>query len=320
MKHGIAQTNFQFPNQTSYYKGKVRDVYTISDDYLVIIATDRLSAFDVVLPRVIPFKGQILNLIASSFLKQTEDIIPNWLISVPDPNVSIGYKCDPIPLEIVVRGYLSGHAWRVYKEGGREICGVKLPDGLRENDKLPFPLITPSTKAATGHDMDISRNEIINQGLVNEDEYVKIEEYALALFARGTQIARDKGLILVDTKYEFGKREGVIFLMDEIHTPDSSRYFFLDGYDNRQNTGEAQKQLSKEFVRGWLMSEGFEGKSNQKVPEMTDQKVNEISHFYIDLYSKIIGGSFDQKWGEGDVLGRIEKNILMELDKLQIIK
>lgn len=320
MKYGIAQTNFQLPNQTSYYKGKVRDVYTISDSYLVIVATDRLSAFDVVLPRVIPYKGQILNLIASKFLKQTEDIIPNWLISVPDPNVSIGYKCDPIPLEIVVRGHLSGHAWRIYKEGGREICGVKLPDGLRENDKLPFPLITPSTKAATGHDMDISRKEIIELGLVDEQDYTKIEEYALTLFARGTQIAQDKGLILVDTKYEFGKREGVILLMDEIHTPDSSRYFFLDGYDNRQNTGEAQKQLSKEFVRGWLMSEGFEGKSNQKVPEMTDQKVEEISHFYIDLYAKIIGEPFGQKWGEGDILERIEKNILEELDKLQIIK
>jgi len=311
----IKETNFNFKNQTAFYRGKVRDVYTIANDYLVMVASDRISAFDVVLPRAIPYKGQVLNQIASKFLKATADILPNWVVSVPDPNVTIGKSCEPFKVEMVIRGYVSGHLWRTYRDGGRELCGVVLPEGLKENDKLPKPIITPTTKAAVGHDMDISRAEIISQGIVSEEDYTQLEKYAKALFQRGTEIAAERGLILVDTKYEFGKRDGIIYLIDEIHTPDSSRYFYADGYEERQQNGEPQKQLSKEFVRQWLIENGFQGKEGQEVPEMTDAIVNSISERYIELFEHITGDKFEYP-ENGDVLNRVERNVSEELAKL----
>lgn len=306
--NSIPATNFQFPGQTGFYKGKVRDVYSF-EKRLVMIATDRISAFDVILPRAIPYKGQVLNQIAAHFLNATSDIVPNWLEEVPDPNVSIGIKCQAYPVEMVVRGYLAGHAWREYKAGKREVCGVALPEGLKENDKLPQPIITPTTKAHEGHDEDISREQILAQGLVSEDEYEHLERYTLALFARGTEMAADQGLILVDTKYEFGQLDGTIYLIDEIHTPDSSRYFYKDTYEENQRAGVAQKQLSKEFVREWLIENGFQGKDGQTVPEMTDEKVTSISERYIELFEKVTGMQF-QKNNLDNPLERIEKAIL----------
>ena len=311
MSQGIKQTNFTFPGQTGFYKGKVRDVYYFPDK-LVIVATDRISAFDVVLPEPIPYKGQVLNTIAAKFLQATKDIVPNWLQSVPDPNVSIGLSCEAYAVEMVVRGYLAGHAWREYKSGKRSVCGVSLPEGLKENDKLPQPIITPTTKAHEGHDEDISREEIIAKGIVKEEEYVQLEKYALALFARGTEMAAAQGLILVDTKYEFGKYKGEIYLIDEIHTPDSSRYFYADGYAERQQKGEAQKQLSKEFVRQWLIENGFQGKDGQKVPEMTPEIVKGITDRYIELYEKVTGEAFVRANASG-IEQRIEQNILHSL-------
>jgi phosphoribosylaminoimidazole-succinocarboxamide synthase len=306
--NSIPATNFQFPGQTGFYKGKVRDVYSF-EKRLVMIATDRISAFDVILPRAIPYKGQVLNQIAAHFLNATSDIVPNWLEEVPDPNVSIGIKCQAYPVEMVVRGYLAGHAWREYKAGKREVCGVALPEGLKENDKLPQPIITPTTKAHEGHDEDISREQILAQGLVSEDEYEHLERYTLALFARGTEMAADQGLILVDTKYEFGQLDGTIYLIDEIHTPDSSRYFYKDTYEENQRAGVSQKQLSKEFVREWLIENGFQGKDGQTVPEMTDEKVTSISERYIELFEKVTGMKF-QKNNLDHPLERIEKAIL----------
>jgi len=306
--NSIPATNFQFPGQTAFYKGKVRDVYSF-EKRLVMIATDRISAFDVILPRAIPYKGQVLNQIAAHFLNATSNIVPNWLEEVPDPNVSIGIKCQAYPVEMVVRGYLAGHAWREYKAGKREVCGVALPEGLKENDKLPQPIITPTTKAHEGHDEDISREQILAQGLVSEDEYEHLERYTLALFARGTEMAADQGLILVDTKYEFGQLDGTIYLIDEIHTPDSSRYFYKDTYEENQRAGVAQKQLSKEFVREWLIENGFQGKDGQTVPEMTDEKVTSISERYIELFEKVTGMKF-QKNNMDHPLERIEKAIL----------
>ena len=305
----VVKTNFLFPGQESRYTGKVRDVYFLDNGYLVMVATDRISAFDVVLPEGIPFKGQVLNQIAAQFLDLTADIIPNWKVAVVDPMVTIGYHCEPYKVEMVVRGYLAGHAWREYKAGKRTLCGVTLPEGLRENQKLPQPIITPTTKAAEGHDEDISKDEIIARGIVPADEYEQLEKYTLALFRRGTEIAARKGLILVDTKYEFGKRDGRIVLMDESHTPDSSRYFYAEGYEDRLARGEHQKQLSKEFVREWLMAGGFQGQPGQKVPEMTPQVVNGITERYIELYEKLSDTPFDRTECE-DVLSRIGDNIL----------
>lgn len=311
----IKETNFNFKGQTAFYRGKVRDVYSIGDDYLVMVASDRISAFDVVLPKPIPYKGQVLNQIASKFLSATADILPNWVASVPDPNVTIGKKCEPFKVEMVIRGYVSGHLWRTYRDGGRVLCGVQLPEGLKENDKLPTPIITPSTKADVGHDEDISREDIIARGIVSEEDYSQLEKYAHALFQRGTEIAAERGLILVDTKYEFGKKDGQIYLIDEIHTPDSSRYFYAEGYEDRQANGEAQKQLSKEFVRQWLIENGFQGKDGQKVPEMTEEIVKSISERYIELYEHITGEKFLYP-EEGDVLERVEKNVSKALDNL----
>jgi phosphoribosylaminoimidazole-succinocarboxamide synthase len=285
-------TAFSFPDQTNFYQGKVRDVYTIDNRFLVMIASDRISAFDVILPKLIPFKGQVLNKVAAHMLRATKDICPNWLITTPAPNASIGKKCIPFKIEMVVRGNLTGHAWRTYASGRRELCGVKLPDGLKENDYFPSPIITPSTKAETGHDEDISKDEIIRRGLVAADDWDVIENYALRLFARGKELAARQGLILVDTKYEFGKINDEIYLMDEIHTPDSSRYFYADGFDDRQSKGEKQKQLSKEFVREWLIANNFMGKEGQTVPVMTEEWVNTISQRYIELYEKLIGEKF----------------------------
>lgn len=282
----------QLPNQTAFYKGKVRDVYAIGEQYLAMVVSDRISAFDVVLPRPIPFKGQVLNQIAARFLDATADILPNWKISTPLANVTIGRKCETYPVEMVVRGNLTGHAWRTYKSGKRELCGVALAEGLKENDFFPAPIITPTTKAHEGHDEDISREEIISRGLVSKEEYEQLERYTLALFERGRQIAKERGLILVDTKYEFGKIGDTIYLIDEIHTPDSSRYFYLEGFGERQANGEAQKQLSKEFVREWLMSHGFQGKEGQQIPEMTDEVVKNISDRYIELYEHVTGTRF----------------------------
>ena len=282
----------QFPHQTGFYRGKVRDVYTISDKWLVMIASDRISAFDVILPRPIPFKGQVLNQIAAYMLKATNDICPNWLAEIPAPHVAIGRKCVPFRVEMVVRGNLTGHAWRTYNSGKRDLCGVSLPEGMKENDYFPTPVITPSTKAEIGHDEDISREEIISRGLVDENDYAQLEQYTLALFQRGKEIAAKRGLILVDTKYEFGKIGGTIYLMDEIHTPDSSRYFYADGFGERQAKGERQQQLSKEFVREWLIANNFMGKEGQTVPEMTDEWVQTISGRYIELYEKVIGEPF----------------------------
>lgn len=308
-------THYKFENQTAYYKGKVRDVYTIGDSLLVMIASDRISAFDVVLPRGIPYKGQVLNQIAEQFLNATKDIVPNWLISSPHPNVSIGRMCQPFKVEMVVRGYLAGHAARTYQSGLRVLCGVKLPEGLKENDKLPQPIITPTTKASQGHDEDISREEIIAQGIVSEQHYSQLEKYTLAIYARGQEIANKMGLILVDTKYEFGLFDGKIYLMDEIHTPDSSRYFYLEGYEQRQKNGEEQKQLSKEFVRKWLIENGFQGKEGQLVPAMSDEWINEISTRYIELYEKVTGKAFI-KSDYSNSLADIEKSIINELKKL----
>ena len=300
----LDQTSFQLPGQTAYYKGKVRDVYTIGNDTLVMIASDRISAFDVVLPRGIPYKGQVLNQIAARFLEATRDILPNWLMSSPHPHVSIGRMCVPFKVEMVVRGYLAGHAARTYNSGLRTLCGVTLPEGLKENDQLPNPIITPTTKASEGHDEDISREEIIRQGLVSEAHYVQLENYTRALYQRGQEIANKMGLILVDTKYEFGLVGDTIYLMDEIHTPDSSRYFYREGYEVRQAKGEEQKQLSKEFVRRWLIENGFQGKEGQHVPEMSDEWLNEISARYIELYEKLTGQAFvkvDYTQIQGDV-------------------
>ena len=303
----INTTNFNFPNQTDFYKGKVRDVYSF-ENLLVMVASDRISAFDVVLPRAIPYKGQVLNQIAEHFLKATREVVPNWLIATPDPNVSVGLKCETYPVEMVVRGYLAGHAWRTYKSGLRVLCGVTLPEGLKENDRLPTPIITPTTKAHEGHDEDISREEIISQGLVLEEEYTQLERYTLALFAKGTEMAAQQGLILVDTKYEFGKKDNQITLIDEIHTPDSSRYFYSEGYSERQEKGESQKQLSKEFVREWLIANDFQGKEGQSIPEMSDEWINQISERYIELFEKVSGKKFE-KDTDTDVLRRVETNI-----------
>ena len=306
----INETNFNFPNQKSVYKGKVREVYTINDELLVMIASDRLSAFDVILPRQIPFKGQILNQIATKMMNDTSDIVPNWLISNPDENVAVGHLCEPFKVEMVIRGYLSGHAAREYKLGKRMLCGVAMVEGLKENDKFPTPIITPSTKADNGeHDEDISREDILAKGIVSEEDYIVLEKYTRTLFQRGTEIAAKRGLILVDTKYEFGKtKEGKIVLIDEIHTPDSSRYFYAEGYQERQEKGETQKQLSKEFVRQWLIENGFQGLEGQQIPEMSDEKIIEISNRYIELYEQITGEKFVKASTE-NVLNRIEKNV-----------
>ena len=306
----INNTNFNFPGQKSVYKGKVREVYNIDDKYLVMIASDRLSAFDVIMPRQIPYKGQILNQIASYMLEATSDLVPNWLIACPDPNVAVGYLAKPFKVEMVIRGYLSGHAWREYRDGKRTLCGVPMPEGMKENDKFPEPIITPSTKADDGlHDEDISREEIIAQGLVSEKDYETLEDYTRKLFQRGTELAAERDLILVDTKYEFGKTsEGKIVLIDEIHTPDSSRYFYADGYQERQDKGEPQKQLSKEFVRRWLIENGFQGKEGQVIPNMSDEKIKEISDRYIELYENITGKTFE-KSDTSNLEGRIQKNI-----------
>tara|TARA_B100001093_G_scaffold508059_1_gene569559 strand:+ start:2937 stop:3881 length:945 start_codon:yes stop_codon:yes gene_type:complete len=305
----ISNTNFSFPNQKSVYHGKVRDVYNINDEYLVMVATDRISAFDIVLPKGIPYKGQVLNQLAEKFLIATQDIVPNWRLATPDPNVTIGHYCEPLKVEMVIRGYLTGHAWRTYNSGKRTICGVEMQENMIEHQKFDQPLITPSTKADEGHDEDISREEIISKGLVSEQDYTQLENYTRALFKRGTQIAAQRGLILVDTKYEFGKKDGKIYLIDEIHTPDSSRYFYLDGYQERQSNGESQKQLSKEFVREWLMANGFQGKEGQSVPEMNHEFVQSVSDRYIELYEKVSGSNFN-KGNSNDPFSRIEKNVI----------
>ena len=302
-------TDFKFPGQVSVYKGKVRDVYNISDELLVMVVSDRISAFDVVLPKGIPYKGQVLNQIASKYLDATSDIVPNWKIATPDPNVTIGHFCEPFKVEMVIRGYLTGHAWREYRSGKRSICGIPLPEGMVENQKFPEPIITPTTKASEGHDEDISREEIIRQGLVSREDYELLEQYTRKVFARGTEMAAEKGLILVDTKYEYGKKDGKIYLIDEIHTPDSSRYFYSQGYQERLEKGEAQKQLSKEFVRQWLIENGFQGKEGQTVPFMPDDFVASVTERYIELYENITGDAFE-KSDTTSLLQRIEKNVL----------
>jgi len=308
--NALTNTDFHFEGQKNVYHGKVRDVYTVKNDLLVMIATDRISAFDVILPKGIPYKGQMLNQIAAKFLDATADIVPNWKLACPDPMVTVGLRCQGYPVEMIVRGYLCGSAWRTYKSGIREICGVKIADGMRENQRFPAPIITPTTKAELGrHDEDISKEEILKQGLVSKEEYDLLEKYTLALFLRGTEIAAERGLILVDTKYEFGNREGNIYLIDEIHTPDSSRYFYAEGYQERFEKGVAQKQLSKEFVREWLMENGFQGKEGQQVPEMTPQIVAGISERYIELFENITGEAFD-KADIADITSRIEKNVV----------
>lgn len=314
MNNTITKTDFNFPGQVSVYKGKVRDVYSLKDDRLVMIATDRLSAFDVVMPKGIPYKGQILNQIATKMMEKTSDIVPNWLEATPDPNVAVGRKCEPFKVEMVIRGYLSGHAAREYKAGKRELCGVKMPEGMKENDKFPEPIITPATKAEHGdHDEDISRENIIKRDIVSEEDYKQLEDYTRKLFQRGTEIAAKQDLILVDTKYEFGKTaEGEIVLIDEIHTPDSSRYFYAEGYQERQQRGEAQKQLSKEFVRQWLISNGFQGKEGQQVPEMSDEYIETVSERYIELYENITGEKFE-KADVSNLSERIEKNVISYL-------
>jgi phosphoribosylaminoimidazole-succinocarboxamide synthase len=304
----ITSTSFNFPNQVDVYHGKVRDVYNINNDLLVMIVSDRISAFDVVLPEGIPFKGQVLNQLAEKFLKATEDIVPNWRLASPDPNVTIGHCCEPLKVEMVIRGYLTGHAWRTYNSGKRVLCGVEMPDGMKEHQKFPEPIITPSTKADEGHDEDISREEIINQEIVSEPDYLKLEDYTRKIFQRGTEIAAERGLILVDTKYEFGKKDGKIYLIDEIHTPDSSRYFYAEGYQKRQDNNESQKQLSKEFVREWLMENGFQGKDGQVIPEMNDDFVQSVSDRYIELFEKVSGNKFEKANFENPI-DRIEKNV-----------
>lgn len=312
--NAVTSTNYQFKGQTAFYKGKVRDVYTINNELLIMIVSDRISAFDVVLPKGIPYKGQVLNQIASMFLDATQDIVPNWKISTPDPHVTIGYKCEPFPIEMIVRGYLTGSSWREYKNGARSICGVPIPEGMREHQKFEKPIITPTTKASVGHDENISKEAIIEQGLVSADDYAQLEKYALALFERGSQIAKKQGLILVDTKYEFGKKDGKIYLIDEIHTPDSSRYFYADGYEERFSKGEQQRQLSKEFVREWLMENGFKGEPGQKVPTMTDEFVNQVSERYIELFEKITGKTFE-KANINNIHQRIQSHVELFLEK-----
>lgn len=308
MTHAIVKTDFSFPGLKSVYKGKVRDVYNINDSLLIMVASDRISAFDVVLPKGIPYKGQVLNQIASKFLDATSDIVPNWKLASPDPMVTIGHYCKPFPVEMIIRGFLTGSSWRTYKSGARSICGVPVPDGMKEHQRFPEPIITPTTKAETGHDEDITREEIISSGLVSEQDYALLEQYTLQLFERGSRIAAEHGLILVDTKYEFGKVGDTIYLIDEIHTPDSSRYFYADEYEERFAKGEQQKQLSKEFVREWLMDNGFQGKEGQQVPEMTDEFVHSVSERYIELFEQVTGETFVRANAD-DVLGRIEKNI-----------
>ena len=311
MSKAIKETHFSFPNQKGFYKGKVRDVY-IFDKELVVVASDRISAFDVVLPRPIPFKGQVLNQIAAGFLKATADLVPNWVTATPDPNVTIGKRCEPFKVEMVIRGYLAGHAAREYALGKRMLCGVSMPEGLKENDAFPTPIITPTTKASEGHDEDISREAILANGIVSEEDYMILEKYTRALFQRGQEMANEKGLILVDTKYEFGKADGQIYLIDEIHTPDSSRYFYAEGYEENQRQGIPQKQLSKEFVRQWLIANNFQGKDGQVVPEMTDAIVESISERYIELFENISGEKF-QKADTADLTSRIEKSIVAHL-------
>ncbi len=312
----VFQTNFSFPGQTGFYRGKVRDVYYFGN-VMVMVATDRISAFDVVLPKPIPDKGRILNRIAARNLEATKDIVPNWVLQVPDDNITIGLKCKPYPVEMVVRGYLAGHAWREYRAGKRTLCGVPLPEGLRENDKLPAPIITPTTKAHQGHDEDISREQILEKGLVHEDEYLLLEKYSLALFQRGTELAAQRGLILVDTKYEFGNFNGLIRLIDEVHTPDSSRYFYAEGYAERQQKGEAQKQLSKEFVRQWLIENGFQGKEGQQVPEMTDSWIMTIAERYRELYRQVTGEELPALKNE-NLADRIYQNIINSLNSINL--
>ena len=311
----VVKTNFHFPKQKSLYVGKVRDVYNIDDKYLAMVVSDRISAFDVVLPEGIPYKGQVLNQIASKFLDATADILPNWKIATPDPMVTVGHRCEPFKVEMVIRGYLAGSSWREYKAGKRTLCGVPLPEGMVENQKFPSPIITPTTKADEGHDENISKEEIIRQGLVSKEDYEQLEKYTYALFQRGTEMAAKQGLILVDTKYEFGKKDGKIFLIDEIHTPDSSRYFYAEGYEERLKNGEKQRQLSKEFVREWLMENGFQGKEGQKVPEMTPEFVNQVTDRYIELYEKIVGEKFVKSESD-DTTKRIETNVTNFLEKL----
>ena len=311
----VVKTKFQFPKQKSLYEGKVRDVYNIDDKYLAMVVTDRISAFDVVLPKGIPYKGQVLNQIATKFLDATADIVPNWKLATPDPMVTIGKRLQPFKVEMVVRGYLAGSAWREYKAGSRTLCGVQLPEGMVENQKFPNPIITPTTKADEGHDENISRQEIISQGLVSEEDYTQLENYTYALFNRGTEIAAKQGLILVDTKYEFGKDvDGKIYLIDEIHTPDSSRYFYAEGYEERLKNGEKQRQLSKEFVREWLMENGFQGKENQQVPEMTDEFIQQVSERYIELYEHIVGEKFVKADESNDIEARIQNNVTAYLN------
>ena len=318
MSKAIVSTNFTFSGLKNVYKGKVRDVYNINDEYLIMVVSDRISAFDVVLPKGIPYKGQVLNQIATKFLDATSDIVPNWKIATPDPMVTVGHLCEPYKVEMVIRGYLTGHAWREYSSGKRTLCGIRLPEGMKENEKFAEPIITPTTKAMEGHDEDISREEIIREGLVSAEEYATLERYTRAIFQRGTEMAAQKGLILVDTKYEFGKKEGKIYLIDEIHTPDSSRYFYAAGYEDRLAKGENQKQLSKEFVRQWLIENGFQGKEGQNVPFMSDDFVNQISERYIELFEHITGDKF-VKAGQEDVNARIFQNISKFLRERQEI-
>lgn len=311
----LTHTDFNFPGQKSVYHGKVRDVYNINDELMVMVATDRISAFDVILPKGIPFKGQVLNQIAATFLDATSYIVPNWKLATPDPMVTVGLKCEGFRVEMIIRGYLTGSAWREYQNGCRELCGVKLPEGMKENQKFPTPIITPTTKADAGHDENISKEEIIAQGFVSKEDYELMEKYTYALFARGTEMAAEKGLILVDTKYEFGKKDGKVYLIDEIHTPDSSRYFYADGYQEKFEKGEPQKQLSKEFVRQWLIDHNFMGKEGQQVPEMTDEYVNSVSDRYIELYEHIVGQKFNKADNHDDLAARIEKNVTEYLNQ-----
>ena len=311
----LTKTEFQLPGQKSVYHGKVRDVYNINDDLLVMVATDRISAFDVILPKGIPFKGQVLNQIASKMLDATSDICPNWKLATPDPQVTVGLACEGFRVEMIIRGYLTGSAWRDYKNGVREICGVRLPDGMRENERFPEPIITPTTKADEGHDMNISREEIISQGIVSAEDYAVMEDYTRRLFNRGQEIAAKRGLILVDTKYEFGKRDGKVYLIDEIHTPDSSRYFYAEGYEEKFEKGEPQRQLSKEFVRQWLIDHDFMNEPGQIMPEITDEYANSVSERYIELYEHITGEMFDRTATDGDINSRIERNITAFLSK-----
>jgi phosphoribosylaminoimidazole-succinocarboxamide synthase len=313
--NALTKTDFNFPGQKGVYHGKVRDVYNINDEFLVMVVSDRISAFDVVLPKGIPYKGQVLNQIATKFLDATADIVPNWKIATPDPNVTVGHFCEPYKVEMVIRGYLTGHAWREYRAGKRTLCGVTLPEGMIENQKFPEPILTPTTKASEGHDEDISREEIISSGLVSREDYEMLEDYTRRVFARGTDMAAEKGLILVDTKYEFGKKDGRIYLIDEIHTPDSSRYFYADGYEERQARGEQQKQLSKEFVRQWLIENGFQGKEGQKVPFMPDEFVGSVTDRYIELFENITGDRFE-KSDTSELTTRIETNVLLFLNKV----